>query len=150
VTRLVVLDASEETHGNIVGVGFADLTTERLVAKLDPVPYRVNILTSCCLERGRIPITLPTDRDVFEAALDTCWRIDPTEARLVIIPNTLEVNTLWVSPALEAEVKAHPHLTRETEYQPIPISPAGWLDQELLFPESVRGRRAAGAAYSAR
>jgi hypothetical protein len=150
VTRLVVFDASEETHGNIVGVGFADLTTERLVAKLDPVPYRVNILTSCCLERGRIPITLPTDRDVFEAALDTCWRIDPTEARLVIIPNTLEVNTLWVSPALEAEVKAHPHLTRETEYQPIPISPAGWLDQELLFPESVRGRRAAGAAYAAR
>jgi hypothetical protein len=150
VTRLVVLDASEETHGNIVGVGFADLTTERLVAKLDPVPYRVNILTSCCLERGRIPITLPTDRDVFEAAFDTCWRIDPTEARLVIIANTLEVNTLWVSPALEAEVKAHPHLTRETEYRPIPISPDGWLDQELLFPESVRGRRAAGAAYSAR
>jgi hypothetical protein len=150
VTRLVVLDASEETHGNIVGVGFADLTTERLVAKLDPVPYRVNILTSCCLERGRIPITLPTDRDVFEAALDTCWRIDPTEARLVIIANTLEVNTLWVSPALEDEVKAHSHLTRESEYQPIPISPDGWLDQELLFPESVRGRRAAGAAYAAR
>ena len=42
VTRLVVLDASEETHGNLVGVGFADLTTERLVAKLDPVPFRIN------------------------------------------------------------------------------------------------------------
>ena len=149
VTRLVVLDASEETHGNIVGVGFADLTTERLVAKLDPVPYRINILTSCCLERGRIPITLPNDRDVFEAALDTCWRIDPTEARLVVVPNTLEVNTLWVSPAYEAEVKANPHLTRETEYLPLPFSKAGWLDQEGLFPESVRGRRAAGSAYAA-
>ncbi|HKI19508.1 MAG TPA: lactate racemase domain-containing protein, partial [Isosphaeraceae bacterium] len=30
VTRLVVLDVSDESHGNIVGVGFADLTTERL------------------------------------------------------------------------------------------------------------------------
>ncbi len=29
MTRLVVLDVSEESHGNIVGVGFADLTTER-------------------------------------------------------------------------------------------------------------------------
>lgn len=148
VTRLVVLDASDETHGNIVGVGFADLTTERLVAKLDPVPFRVNILTSCCLERGRIPITLATDRDVFEAALDTCWRIDPSEARLVVIPNTLELNTMWVSPPLEAELKAHPHLTRETDYAPPPFSAAGWLDQEFLFPESVRGRRA-GGAYAA-
>lgn len=145
VTRLVVLDASEETHGNIVGVGFADLTTERLVAKLDPVPFRVNILTSCCLERGRIPITLPTDRDVFAAALDTCWRIDPSEARMVVIPNTLELNTLWVTPPLEDEVRADPHLARETDYVPLPFSADGWLDQEGLFPESVRGRRARGA-----
>lgn len=148
VTRLVVLDASAETHGNIVGVGFADLTTERLVSKLDPVPYRVNILTSCCLERGRIPITLANDREVFEAALDTCWRIDPSEARMVIIPNTLEVNTLWVTQPLLEEVKAHPHLSLETGFQPIPMSPDGYLDQESLFPESVRGRRAAGAAYA--
>ncbi|GAC1447664.1 MAG: lactate racemase domain-containing protein [Isosphaeraceae bacterium] len=145
ITRLAVLDASEETHGNIVGVGFADLTTERLVSKLDPVPYRINILTSCCLERGRIPITLPTDRDVFEAALDTCWRIQASEARMVIIPNTLEVNSLWVTRALEAEVTSHPHLTFETGYQPLPILADGTLDHETLFPESVRGRRARGA-----
>ncbi len=141
VTRLVVLDASEESHGNLVGIGFADLTTECLVRKLDPVPFRINSLTSCCLERSRIPITLPTDRDVFDAALATCWKIDPAEARLVIIPNTLEVNTLWISPALEAEVKSHPHLTFETEFQPIPLADDGQLDQIALFPESVRGRR---------
>jgi hypothetical protein len=145
VTRLALLDASEETHGNIVGVGFADLTTELCVSKLDPEPFRINILTSCCLERGRIPITLPTDREVFEASLATCWRVDPTEARLVIIPNTLELTTLWVSPALEAEVLAHPHLTFESEFGPIPFSTDGTLDQEGLFPESVRGRRAVGA-----
>ena len=145
VTRLAVLDASDESHGNIVGIGFADLTTERLVAKIDPEPFRINILTSCCLERARIPITLPTDRDVFEAALETCWRIDPSEARLVIIPNTLELNTLWVTPPLSDEVRAHPHLTLETDYRPIPFSADGTLDQESLFPESVRGRRAAGA-----
>jgi hypothetical protein len=149
VTRLVVLDASDESHGNIVGVGFADLTTERLVAKLDPEPFRINTLTSCCLERSRIPITLATDRAVFEAALETCWRIDPGEARLVVIPNTLELGTLWVAPALEDEVRGHPQLTRETEYGPIPFSADGTLDQESLFPDSVRGRRAAGAAVGA-
>ncbi|HEV3162776.1 MAG TPA: lactate racemase domain-containing protein [Isosphaeraceae bacterium] len=145
VTRLAVLDVSPESHGNIVGVGFADLTTDRLVAAMDPEPFRINVLTSCCLERARIPISLPTDRDVFEAAVETCWRITPDEARLVLIPNTLELNTLWISPALEAEAKANPHLTQETDHQPIPFSADGTLDQEFLFPESVRGRRAVGA-----
>ena len=55
ITRLVVLDVSEESHGNIVGVGFADLTTERLVSKLDPESFRINVITSCCLERATNP-----------------------------------------------------------------------------------------------
>ena len=141
VTRLVVLDVSDESHGNIVGVGFADLTTERLVAKIDPEPFRINTLTSCCLERSRIPITLPTDRDVFETALDTCWRIEYSQARVVVIPNTLELKTFWITPPLDDEVRAHPHLARETDFLPIPFLADGSLDQGRLFPESVRGRR---------
>ena len=141
VTRLAVLDVSDESHGNAVGVGFADLTTDRLLARLDPVPFRINVLTACFLERARLPISLPTDREVFEVALQTCWQIDPTEARLVVIPNTLELTTLWASPAFEAEVAAHPHLARETDYAPFPLLADGRLDQERLFPESVRGRR---------
>ena len=125
VTRLAVLDVSDESHGNIVGIGFADLTTERLVSRMDPVPFRINTLTSCCLERSRIPITLPTDRDVIQSALETCWRIDPAEARVVVIPNTLDLTTLWVSRPLEDEVRAHPHLSRESEYQPWPIGADG-------------------------
>jgi len=146
ITRLAALDLSEESHGNAVGIGFADLTTDRLVAKIDPVAFRINVLTACMLERARIPITLPTDREVFRAALDTCWRIDPAEARLVIIPNTLEVKALWISPALEAEARADPHLAIETDFGPIPFRADGTLDQEGLFPESVRGRRASGAS----
>ena len=141
VTRIGVLDVSEESHGNIVGVGFADLTTDRLVSRLDPIPFQINVLTACFLERARIPITLPTDREVFLTAIDTCWRIDASQARVVVIANTLELNTLWISPALEAEAAAHPHLSRETDYLPIPFSTDGTLNQELMFPESVRGLR---------
>lgn len=146
VTRLVVLDVSEESHGNIVGVGFADLTTERLVAKMDVETTRINVLTSCFLERARIPFTFPDDRAVIAQALETCWRLDPAEARIVVIPNTLELEHLWVSAPLEAEVKANPHLHLETGYQPMPFDPAGNLDQVALFPESVQGRRAGKGA----
>jgi len=141
VTRLVVLDVSEESHGNIVGVGFADLTTERLVAKMDRESFRINVLTSCFLERARIPITLPTDRAVISAAIETCWRIDPSEARVVVIPNTLELNDLWISRPLEDEVAAQPHLSRETDYLPLPFDDDGSLDQKRLFPDSIQGRR---------
>jgi hypothetical protein len=146
ITRLVVLDVSDESHGNIVGVGFADLTTERLVSKLDPESFRINVITSCCLERARIPITLASDREVIETALDTCWRIDPSQARVVVIPNTLELKTLWVSAPLEDEVRAHSHLSLDTDYLPMPFLEDQSLDQALLFPESVRARRASTRA----
>ena len=148
ITRLVVLDVSDESHGNIVGVGFADLTTERLVSKLDPESFRINVITSCCLERARIPITLATDRDVIETALETCWRIDPSQARMVVIPNTLEFKNLWVSAPLEAEVRSHPISSIETDYLPMPFREDGTLDQELLFPDSIRARPTATSSAS--
>lgn len=141
VTRLAVLDLSRETRGNGNGIGLADLTTERAVAALDPTSTRVNSITSNFLTRARVPLSLPTDRDVLAACLDTCWRIDWSEARVVVIPNTLELTALWVTPALAGDVEADPSLAFETDFRPWPIDPAGTLDQEVLFPESLRARR---------
>ena len=76
ITRLAVLDLSVETRGNALGIGLADLTTERLVRAIDPTPMRVNSLTSNFLTRARVPLALPTDRDVIAACLDTCWRTE--------------------------------------------------------------------------
>src|SRR5262249_34843273 len=98
ITRLAVLDLSAEALGNALGVVLADLTTARLVRAIDPEPMRVNSFTSNLLTRARIPIALPTDRDAIAAALDTCWRADRAQARLALIPNTLELTTLWVTP----------------------------------------------------
>ena len=148
VTRLAVLDLSPETRGNALGIGLADLTTDRLVGAIDPTPMRVNCMTSNFLTRARVPLSLATDRAVVDACLDTCWRIDPLEARLVMIPNTLELAHLWVTEPLLAEVEAHPDLVVESDLRPIPFDPAGTLDQEALFPESIRGRRL-GAAVPA-
>src|SRR5205823_2110142 len=45
ITRICALDLSPESHGNATGIGIADLTTERLLAAIDPVPFRMNNLT---------------------------------------------------------------------------------------------------------
>jgi len=141
ITRLAVLDLSVETRGNGLGIGLADLTTDRLVRGIDPTPMRVNSLTSNFLTRARVPLALPADRDVIAASLDTCWRIQAGEARMVLIPNTLELTTLWITSPLAAQVAAHPELFVETEFLPIPFDEQGNLEQERLFPESQRARR---------
>jgi hypothetical protein len=141
VTRLAVLDLSVETRGNGLGVGLADLTTERLVCALDPTPIRVNSLTSNLLARARVPLSLPTDRDVISACLDTCWRTEWSDARMVIIPNTLELTSLWVTEPLAAETRASARLSFETPFEPMPFDSLGNLDQERLFPDSLRARR---------
>ena len=142
ITRLAVLDLSHETRGNALGIGLADLTTERLVRGIDPTPMRVNSLTSNFLTRARVPLALPTDRDVIAASLETCWRIDPAKARMVLIPNTLELTTLWVTPSARGRGRRHiPSSSFETEFRPIPFDQQGNLEQEELFPESQRARR---------
>ena len=109
---------------------------------------RVNSMTSNFLSRARVPISLPTDLDVLTACLDTCWRVDPAEARMVLIPNTLELAHLWITEPLAEEAEANPHLVFESDFRPIPFCVDGTLDQESLFPESVRGRRASGVAHA--
>ncbi len=97
VTRLAVLDLSPETRGNANGIGLADLTTERAVRALDPKATWVNCFTSNFLARARVPLAFPTDREVIAACLDTCWRTHRSEARAVIIPNTLELTSFWIT-----------------------------------------------------
>jgi hypothetical protein len=63
---------------------------------------------------------------------------------MVVIPNTLELTALYVTPALAGDVEASPSLHFETDFEPMPFDHDGTLDQARLFPESVRGRRHAG------
>jgi hypothetical protein len=141
ITRICALDVSPESHGNATGIGIADLTTERAVAAIDPSPFRMNNLTACFLWRSKLPITFPTDRECIANGLLTCWQPLPDQLKVAVIPNTLEVADLWVSPALLADVRKRPGVEVLGEARPLPFDAAGNLRQEELFPHSVRGRR---------
>jgi hypothetical protein len=143
ITRICALDLSPESHGNGTGCGIADLTTDRLLAAIDPVPFRMNNLTACFLWRSKLPFAFPDDRACITAGLETCWQPNLDEVRLALIPNTLEVVELWLSPALVAAANGHPHLEVIGPARPLPFDGNGNLLQEALFPRSVRGRRLA-------
>jgi hypothetical protein len=141
ITRICALDLSPESHGNGTGVGIADLTTDRLLAQIDPVPFRMNNLTACFLWRSKLPIAFPTDRECIEAGIATCWQPDRSKIRLAVIPNTLEVADLWISPSLVGQARENRELEIAGEARELPFDGAGNLQQRKLFPHSVQGRR---------
>ncbi len=141
ITRICALDLSPESHGNGTGVGIADLTTDRLLEAIDPVPFRMNNLTACFLWRSKLPFSFPTDRECIETGLATCWQPDRGKVRMAIIPNTLEVANLWISPSLVAQATSNRDLKITGEAMPVPFNDRGNIDQRKLFPHSVQGRR---------
>ncbi|HEX9869086.1 MAG TPA: [Fe-S]-binding protein, partial [Candidatus Tectomicrobia bacterium] len=71
----------------------------------DATATYINCLTGLSPESARIPMTFDTDRGAVEAALGTIGRVNPEEARIVRIKNTLLLEELDVSEALLPEVK---------------------------------------------
>lgn len=107
IRAIVVLDLTEASHGNAVGIGLADFTTRRLLDKINFDHFTTNTFTSGFLERGRLPLVFPNDEAAIHAALTHLFRPNPQDrphARIMRIPNTLDLQTVWVSPNLVEEM----------------------------------------------
>jgi hypothetical protein len=132
ITRIVVLDLTEETHGSAVGIGLADYTTNRLVDKTDHFATAINCIAANTPEKGRVPIALKTDREAVEAALESIGPVDPEEARVVHIKNTLEIAEFDVSEALLGEIEGRENLTTASESGTLSFDSEGKI-QPVLF-----------------
>lgn len=118
--RVVVLDLSEQTHGNFIGLGMADTTTKRAFEKLDTNAAYFNMLTSTVLCIGKIPMVLEDDKLAIQAALKTLTQVDREHIRMVYLKNTLSLETIMVSEALLEQVRGRDDM--EILEQPHPLS----------------------------
>ena len=105
ILRIFVRDLMPNTDGNAVGIGNADFTTKRLVDKIDRQSTYLNCITACEPEVGRIPLYYETDRQVFEAAFKSLGLVEPQNARIVHIADTLRLEEMEISEAMLAEAK---------------------------------------------
>ncbi|HOB08046.1 MAG: lactate racemase domain-containing protein [Limnochordia bacterium] len=110
VTKIVVLDLTDETEGNANGIGTADFTTRYCVDKIDYEKIYANGLTSTVVAPTKIPTTLENDREAIQAAIKTCNILDFTKVRLVRIKNTLQLAEIEVSEPMIPEVESNPNL----------------------------------------
>ncbi len=107
-TRVAVLDLSDHSGGNAIGMGNADIITEKVFARMDYGVTLMNALTSLSLHKAFIPVRLPNDRKAIQAGFTTLGPVAPGEVRAVIIEDTRQTTEFLASAALAAELGAVP------------------------------------------
>ena len=110
IKRIFVRDLTPGSEGNALGIGFADFTTKRLVNKIDFKATYINCITGIDPEDGRIPINFDTDREAIDAALNTIGFIEPENAKVIWIKNTLCLEEIMVSQAYLQQIEAQDNL----------------------------------------
>ncbi len=104
--RIAVLNLSRKTAGNGIGLGNADIITDKVFNGLDYEATLMNAMTSMSLRKAFIPIRLPCDEKAIQAAFSTLGPMDPPDVRAVIIRNTRHVQEFWASQALLPQLEA--------------------------------------------
>lgn len=124
IETIVCLDLTDESHGNAIGVGMADLITHRLRDKIDWQQTSVNALTSGFLGGMKQPFSLPSDRDALEIAVG---QYDPATVRMAIIDDTLHLTRVWMSEPLLDEARALDNLYWASDARPLVFDSEGTL-----------------------
>lgn len=131
VQKVAVLDLTEESHGNNIGMGVVDVTTAKLMAKACPEYAYVNALTSLVSSGCKIPMTLQSDEDAIKACIRMCVGIDRSKVRLIHIRDTLHIARIEVSEAMIEEVRRNPELEILDEPHELVFDESGNLESNF-------------------
>jgi hypothetical protein len=124
---LIVRDLTPESHGNAMGIGFADLIPQKLYDKIDLKATYTNGIASNTWSIVRIPITLENDRECVRVALE---KLPAGSARVVRIKNTLFLDELQVSENLLPALRENPCIEITGEAAPMQFDSSGNLMKE--------------------
>ena len=99
---LGVLDLTEKSDGNAIGIGLADFTTRNLVKKIDFDKTNTNVIATGIYSAGRVPISLDSEKQIMEVILSKLK--DPYMARIIRIKNTLNIGEFYATEALMPDI----------------------------------------------
>lgn len=104
VQRTCMLDITDCSHGNGLGIGLASVITKRLFDRLDPEKMYPNCLTSTVLTSAVIPLVVATDKEAIQVCIRTLNNVDKEKARVIRIPNSLHIENIMLSEAYYEDV----------------------------------------------
>jgi hypothetical protein len=111
--RIFVRDLSELTYNSAVGLGMADVVTNRLVERTDWTPTIINSLTANTPAAIRTPVHFAADRECIERMMPTVGKIDLSAVTVGWIRNTMELGRIALSENLRSAIEARPDLEIE-------------------------------------
>ena len=114
IDRVFVRDLSELTYNSGVGLGMADIVTDRLVNRIDWEPTLINSLTANTPAAIRTPIHFPTDRECIERIAPTVGKLNLADVTYGWIRNTMELSRIALSENLRPQIEANPALEIES------------------------------------
>jgi hypothetical protein len=117
IGRIFVRDLDPRSYGNALGIGMADVTTERLVRQIEWEPTRVNALSSGIPSRIRVPAHFASDRECLRWVAATAGKMNPEQVTFVWIRNTLELGRLAISPNLRSRIEGETQVEIEGEIE---------------------------------
>lgn len=104
VQRTCMLDLTDCSDGNSLGVGLASVITKRLFDKIDLEKMYPNCLTSTVLRSAVIPMIVATDKACIQACIRTLNNVDTDNIRVIRIPNSLHIGEIMLSEAYYNDV----------------------------------------------
>lgn len=110
VAKMVFLDLTDATKGNVAGIAAADVITQRLYDRVDFGVTYSNLVASTYLEAVKIPIPMADGEAAVRLAVKTLRNREPQDARIVRIRNTLDLLDIHVSEPLCDEVAGHANM----------------------------------------
>jgi hypothetical protein len=111
--RIFIRDLSELTYNSAVGLGMADVVTDRLVDRIDWAPTTINSLTANTPAAIRTPVHFATDRECIERFTPTVGKLDLSQVTYGWIRNSMELGRIGLSENLRGQVESNPQLEIE-------------------------------------
>jgi hypothetical protein len=131
IQRIIVRDLTDETEGNAVGIGLADVVLRRATERMNAAKTYMNSITARTPEGARVALTVDTDRQALDIAIACCIKVQATTARIVRLLDTKHLEWFYASEPLLAELQATGRCVVASPVAPIGFDAEGQLSDPL-------------------
>jgi hypothetical protein len=127
IKTIALRGLTPETHGNAVGFGIAEFCKSQLVRETDLAATRLNAIVASHVSAAMPPLDYETDREMLRVALGTVGLVEPAQAGLLWIRNTLDLAEVECSAAYLAEAQRRDELEVLSPLRDLPFDGEGNL-----------------------
>jgi hypothetical protein len=128
VDKIFVRELTPASKGNAMGIGLADVTTQRLIDSINFTDTYTNAFTGQNLRGAKLPIYFANDKKVLDMILPFFAHTVPERVKVVWIKNTLQLAEVEVSSIYLDEVGDRSDI--RVIAQPLPL----YFDQQDNLP----------------